>query len=432
MRVLSQHLISGSSSLLLKHAISTSELRSALSCCWCIGPILHWLSIVLRLCSGSSCLCHLICRWITLAITVSHHVLIIVVVVLHLINRMLANVQLIITGLILESLELLVASNTCFFEILWLHELLVWLSLRLHVHRILNKAKMIGCSSLFLQVLACSWGWWNLVTIAIDEATSPASDRPLSWYWRLRLHKIWRINLIGCQHLYSWITQSRPNGRPTINTRGCHACHPRHGHVTASALHKITHWLPIVPLVCPGHIHHRHRCARLLPAIGTARLHASVILLQQRMVALLMRASSVDVVLSGVTRLDVGQEAIVALEQLIAGLAGENQVLLVGAAAHHYFWGGSLVLLGTRILLLLWHGGLHVQALTAINTLLVITWHSLWCSVLLVLFPEHLVGSTGSDSCIRHRVVELRLLVDARVLLHFGLQKKGMVVKTLC
>lgn len=53
-----------------------------------------------------------------MAITVSHHVLIIVVVVLHLINRMLANVQLIITGLILESLELLVASNTCFFEIL--------------------------------------------------------------------------------------------------------------------------------------------------------------------------------------------------------------------------------------------------------------------------------------------------------------------------
>ena len=42
---------------------------------------------------------------------------------------MLANVQLVIASLILESLMLLVASDTRFLEILRLHQLLVGLSL---------------------------------------------------------------------------------------------------------------------------------------------------------------------------------------------------------------------------------------------------------------------------------------------------------------
>lgn len=66
---------------------------------------------------------------------------------------MLANVQLVIASLILESLMLLVASDTRFLEILRLHQLLVGLSLRLHIHGILNESKVIRCSSLLLQVL---------------------------------------------------------------------------------------------------------------------------------------------------------------------------------------------------------------------------------------------------------------------------------------
>ena len=59
----------------------------------------------------------LVGRWITLTIAISHDVLVIITV-LNLVNRMLANVQLIIAHLILKSLELLIACYTRFFEIL--------------------------------------------------------------------------------------------------------------------------------------------------------------------------------------------------------------------------------------------------------------------------------------------------------------------------
>ena len=90
------------------------------------------------------------------------------------------------------------------------------------------------------------------------------------------------------------------------------------------------------------------------------------------MVALLVRPRTVNIILSRVSRLYVGQESIIALEQLIARLARENQVLLIRAAAHHDFRRRPLILLGTRILLLLSHGGLHVQTLTAVGALLII------------------------------------------------------------
>ena len=197
--ILIQYLVSCSGGLLLKHSISASQLCSVLSRSRSIWSVLHRLCIiVLRIlccCSWTPCLINLtgpLC--VSLPCIIGPNILIIDI--LDLVNWVFSNIQLIVRSLVLQSLVLWTSSNTSLLEILRFHQLLTWLSVRLHAHSVLNKAKLVSSSPLLFHVLTSSRWRWHLVVVS-----SP--DRSLCWNRCFWLHEISRVNLIGSQHLFS-------------------------------------------------------------------------------------------------------------------------------------------------------------------------------------------------------------------------------------
>ena len=135
---------------------------------------------------------------------------------------------------------------------------------------------------------------------------------------------------------------------------------------------------------------------------------------------------TINIILGRVPWFYVWQEAIISSQQLISSLAWENQIRLIGIVAHHYLWGWPLVLLAS-CLLDLCHWWLNTQALVAFNSLLVVAWNPLWCSILLMLLPKHLSGWSGYASS-WHRVIQLWLVTLRMLLLHFRLLKRFLMI----
>lgn len=138
---------------------------------------------------------------------------------------------------------------------------------------------------------------------------------------------------------------------------------------------------------------------------------------------LLVRDSAVYMVLGRVPGFDVGQESIIAAQQLTARLASQNQVLLVLIVAHHDLGWGSLILLARRLLDLR-HWRLNAQTLVAFNSFLIIAWDSLRGPILLVLIPQHLVRR-ARNACSWHWVIKLWLIALWMLWLHFRLYKNN-------
>ena len=204
-----------------------------------------------------------------------------------------------------------IASNAVLFEILRFHQLLIRLRMWFHIHRILNKFKLVNCTSLFLHVLAGSGRRGHLVVVT--------TKRALGWNRSFRLHKVRWIHLVCSEHLLGWVAQSRADRLATVDTCRSHALLRRHRHEAAS-LHQVTSRLPIQPLVASRHILHGHR-ARLLVR-GWPR--CTMVLLEQWVMTLLVIDTAINVVLSIVSGLDIGEETIVSGQQLVAALSSQH------------------------------------------------------------------------------------------------------------
>ena len=186
--------------LLLQHSIPASYLRSVLPCCWCIGPvfIVLWKAlIVLALAlSWTSCLvdlCSALLR-ITLHTIVASNTMIVWIV--HCVNRVLPNVQLVTRVLVLKCLVLGIRCHAVLFEVLGFHQLLVRLCVRFScIYSILSKFKL--STSFLLDILAASR--WRCLCNLI--AMSP-SYWSLSRNGPLLLHEALSGCLLGCYNLF--------------------------------------------------------------------------------------------------------------------------------------------------------------------------------------------------------------------------------------
>lgn len=306
-----------------------------------------------------------------------------------------------------------IAGDACFLEILRLHQLLIRLRVRLHIDVVLHEFQLVARAALLFHVLARGGRGWHLVIVAADRALR--RDRSL------RLHE-GGVHLIRRQHLLCRITKRRPDRLPAVDACRRHARDRRH--IVQATLDQVTGRLPIMVLAAAAGVHVLHRHGRrVLHRGGPGR--PPMVLLQQRMVALLVAHAAVDLVLSRVPRLYVRKEAIITAKQLVARLPRQHQIGLVACATvHHYFLRLPLILLARRLLVLL-QGAAGLQAhgfvVEAAGAFLVVTRDALRSAALLVLVPEHLARGAGETGG-RHRVIQLRLVVAAlRVLLHFGL-----------
>ena len=191
--------------LLLQHSIPAPYLRSVLPCCWCIGPvfIVLWQAlIVLALAlSWTSCLvdlCSTLLR-ITLYTIVASDTMIVRIV--HCVNRVLPNVQLVTRVLVLKCLVLGIGCHAVLLEVLGLHQLLVRLCVRFNcIYGILSEFKL--STSFLLDILAASR--WRCLCNWI--AVSP-SHRSLSRNGPLLLHEALSGCLLGCYNLFGRLAQ---------------------------------------------------------------------------------------------------------------------------------------------------------------------------------------------------------------------------------